>query len=271
MMNTDLLKYSKYVQTISTGHPTLDIPPYSEYSGPSNSYSGRIVGGETTSISQHPWQASIQALGFHVCGGSIISSNNILTAGHCTSYTPTWLSARVGSSILHTGGTVYRVAEYILHQDYHMNSNGIPENDIAILVLKIPIVFENVVQPISVFHQGEMSIPGTLANITGWGKTSESGSTSQILRVAQVFIVDKAHCDKAYQGDYGGIPDGQICAAHPLGGRDSCQGDSGGPLVIGNRQAGIVSWGRGCAEKGYPGVYTEIAAYSDWITNHVRF
>jgi len=55
---------------------------------------------------------------------------------------------------------------------------------------------------------------------------------------------------------------------------DSCDGDSGGPLVaqIGgvHKQVGIVSWGDGCAD-GFPGVYSRIAAQSDWIKAQIRF
>ena len=48
----------------------------------------RIVGGRNASEGEFPWQVSIRAkssLGdfSHICGGSILSSNTIVTAGHC--------------------------------------------------------------------------------------------------------------------------------------------------------------------------------------------
>ena len=36
------------------------------------------------------------------------------------------------------------------------------------------------------------------------------------------------------------------------------QGDSGGPFMCGPELSGIVSWGYGCAEAPYPGVYTQV-------------
>jgi len=70
-------------------------------------------------------------------------------------------------------------------------------------------------------------------------------------------IVDKSICDDNY-GIFGGIPINQICAGYAVGGVDHCQGDSGGPLFRNGELRGIVSWGNGCANAGYPGVYTEV-------------
>ena len=52
-----------------------------------------------------------------------------------------------------------------------------------------------------------------------------------------------------------------VCAGVPEGGKDACQGDSGGALLLkkSGKQVGIVSWGKGCAQKEYPGVYTNLA------------
>ena len=64
-----------------------------------------------------------------------------------------------------------------------------------------------------------------------------------------------------------------MCAGEA--GHDSCQGDSGGPLICEQPnagldsstmvQCGIVSWGIGCGDPEYPGVYTELGYFLDWI------
>ena len=48
-----------------------------------------------------------------------------------------------------------------------------------------------------------------------------------------------------------------------------------GPLVIRNSKGnvevvGITSWGFGCASPVYPGVYTNVAKYFDWIKNEIQ-
>lgn len=213
----------------------------------------------------------MQLMGFHFCGGSIISKDVILTAAHCTIYATKQMSVRVGSSIRETGGIVHRVKDAVRHEKYDTNSYGSPVNDLALLRLESVIEFGETTRIVGLFDQDEEAVDGTISTISGWGTTIDNGvEHSEVLRAVDVFIVSKTKCYEAYLQEFNGIPERQICAGFPEGGKDTCQGDSGGPLVIKGRQAGIVSWGNGCARKGYPGVYTEVASYRNWIDENLN-
>ncbi|XP_043285330.1 trypsin-1-like [Venturia canescens] len=227
---------------------------------------GRIVGGEDAQIEDHPWQASLEVYGFAYCGASIISNEWVLTAGHCTSYPASSTTVRAGTCFKNRGGSTHQATLTIRHENYGSTSKGIPYNDIALIKVATPFVWDATRAPIELFNHREEAVDGTLTIITGWGAVHEGGSSSEMLQVVKVPIISKKTCNDAYMG-YGGLPEGQICAAHPQGGYDACQGDSGGPLTIGRRLAGIVSWGNGCARPGYPGVYTEVASYRQWIAD----
>jgi secreted trypsin-like serine protease len=54
-------------------------------------------------------------------------------------------------------------------------------------------------------------------------------------------------------------------------GKDACSRDSGGPLVALQsppRLIGIVIAGYKCGEAGFPGIYTRVTKYLDWIEQH---
>jgi secreted trypsin-like serine protease len=109
---------------------------------------------------------------------------------------------------------------------------------------------------------------GATARILGWGTTSENGSSSNQLRTATVPIVSDTSCKSSYGSDF--IATDMVCAGYTSGGVDTCQGDSGGPLLIGGVLAGITSWGEGCAEAGYPGVYSRLTKFSSLVTTQVN-
>jgi secreted trypsin-like serine protease len=91
------------------------------------------------------------------------------------------------------------------------------------------------------------------------------------LREVKVPLVSRAACNslRSYAGF---VSARMICAGLPAGGKDSCQGDSGGPLLVKgpdgkfDLQAGIVSWGAGCALPHFYGVYSRLAALGAWVT-----
>ena len=86
----------------------------------------------------------------------------------------------------------------------------------------------------------------------------------------RVPTITNADCSNDYIDYHIPVTDSMICAGYQgVGGKDACQGDSGGPLVCNSKGnpvlVGIVSWGEGCGEKKYPGVYTRVTPILDWI------
>ncbi|XP_031638810.1 polyserase-2-like [Contarinia nasturtii] len=243
----------------------------------SSSYSksdGKIVGGFPIEIEQAPWQVSLQRRGTHICGGSIISPNWIATAGHCVSGAIsnfTALKIRAGSSFHAKDGEVLNIKQIVLHEKYDRN---VIDFDYALIELQEPLQLDKSKKVIELHNFDEVFPDNTTTLVTGWGNTKNNSESNDQLRGAEVPIVNQIQCQNAYENR---ISARMICAGFlEQGGRDSCQGDSGGPLVAFSQDdgepklVGIVSWGRGCAEPKFPGVYSRVLAARDWIYTHMH-
>ncbi|KAI7815138.1 Serine protease [Rhyzopertha dominica] len=225
---------------------------------------GRIVGGVQVTITQYPWQLSLQSGGRHICGASIISANWALTAAHCVSgASVASISLRAGSSLHASGGSVHSISGGSVHGSYSSRTL-----DFDIAALRAASAFSlgsSGINRVSLLGSGSNPATGALAWVSGWGTTSSGGSIPAQLRAVDVPIVSQASCRSSY--GQSAITDRMLCAGYAAGGRDACQGDSGGPLVINNVQVGVVSWGRGCALAGFPGVYAHVGNLRSWIAS----
>ncbi|KAL2807830.1 trypsin-like cysteine/serine peptidase domain-containing protein [Aspergillus granulosus] len=221
-----------------------------------------IVGGEEATIEEYPYQIQLLSNGRLICGGSIISTQYVVTAAHCTDgASASSLSIRAGSSSSSGGGTVVDVSSIAQHPSY---DSATTDNDISILTLAGELTFGAGIQAVNLPTSSALPEAGTIATATGWGALQEGGSVSETLQYVDIPIVSHSECASNYQ-DSNPITDSMICAGVPEGGKDACQGDSGGPLVADGVLIGITSWGNGCARPGYPGVYSSPAYFRDFI------
>jgi secreted trypsin-like serine protease len=237
-----------------------------------------IVGGNNTTITNHPWQISLQSnSGFHFCGGSILDESWILTAAHCVSGSSA-SSMRVVAGVTRvsqsSSGQVRSVAQILVNPGYSTPSRG---HDAALLRLSTPLDLSTTsARPIAIATPADRSAgrtdPGVNATVTGWGTLSSNGSSPDVLQEVTLPIVSESATEQAYGQD---ITDDQIAGGVlGVGGRDSCQGDSGGPFTVsdgngGRLLAGIVSWGNGCADARYPGLYSRVSSFASWIQSNV--
>jgi secreted trypsin-like serine protease len=155
------------------------------------------------------------------------------------------------------------------HPDYN---DGTLEYDYSVLTLCSSLALSKTVAPVCLPEDGSgTKYEGQYHVVSGWGTTSSGGSVSQFLKETSVKSMPNSDCcSSPYSYSCGGITDVMMCAASP--GTDSCQGDSGGPLTtnfqngVNYVQTGVVSFGIGCAEANYPGVYARVSKVIPWIT-----
>lgn len=224
-----------------------------------------VVGGTTTTTAAYPFMMQItDAAQNQFCGGTLVAPTKVVTAAHCMAgETASGIRVVGGRTFLDgTDGTVARVARIWVDPDYTDATEG---DDVAVLTLATPMPYT----PAKYVAPSDTSVyaAGTSARILGWGTTAENGGPSDQLRTATVPVVSDASCKTSYGSDF--VQSDMVCAGYTSGGVDTCQGDSGGPLLIGGVLAGITSWGEGCAEAGYPGVYTRLTTFSSLVTEQV--
>uniref|UniRef100_A0A672KKP6 Coagulation factor VII-like n=1 Tax=Sinocyclocheilus grahami TaxID=75366 RepID=A0A672KKP6_SINGR len=230
----------------------------------------RIVGGAECPKGHCPWQVLLKYGQKGFCGGVIYKPTWILTAAHCLEkLNVKFLKIVAGEHNIEVDeGTeqVIQVEQMLMHPGYVSKTS---DNDIALLYLHKPIVYSAYAVPVCLplRDMAERELWAVSKHtVSGWGKRSEDGPTSRLLRRLQVPRIRTQECIESSNVT---LTNNMFCAGYIEGKQDSCKGDSGGPLVTHYRDTtfllGIVSWGKGCARPGSYGIYTRVSNYLQWI------
>lgn len=238
--------------------------------GKSNSAT-KIVGGHATEANEYPWQVALVNKGsrFVYCGGALLNNRWVLTAAHCTQEKVE--QVLLGNHVINSEEEEeirMKVSKMVVHPNFDRKSLN---NDFALLKLQKDLDLDDLspeIRPVCLPTASDNQYKNVSAVVVGWGTTSSGGSQPNELQEVSVNTMSNSKCNVKYDGE---ILKTMICAAGPN--KDSCQGDSGGPLVYNTggyfELIGVVSWGYGCADAKYPGVYSRVTSVLDWINEEI--
>ncbi|XP_037960268.1 lectizyme-like [Teleopsis dalmanni] len=231
---------------------------------------GYIIKGEDAEPHIAPYIVSLSSKSTkhsHICGGTIINKEWIITAAHCISKAE-GMGAVAGLHKQNDLGDTTQAREIdfgMKHPDY---TGGVGPYDIAILHVSEPFEFNEFVQHATLPNVDD--IPEGETHLYGWGQPKAYVLTpAKTLQTVETSIIEWNEC-KEVLPENAPLHETNVCTSSKEMGISACNGDSGGPLVQETKGApseiiGIVSWGYiPCGVGNKPSIYTRVSAHVKW-------
>ncbi|KAF5293454.1 hypothetical protein FQA39_LY02939 [Lamprigera yunnana] len=233
--------------------------------------SSRIISGQPAKVGEFPFQVHnifSTSQGTSFCGGALISSRWVLTAGHCV-YGAFSFQITLGT-IYSSGNDPKAVVRYTTRSIIHTGYDSfLLWNDVALIDLKEVVTFTSLIQPVKL---GSRTVGDSqLVVVSGWGKTSDATpSVSPTLNWVSLKTILNSACSAVYGLTV--TANTLCCVGAPH--HSTCNGDSGGPLFEYDStrnpfHVGVVSFVHkaGCAS-GNPSGFSRTSSYIPWIQSH---
>lgn len=251
-----------------------------------------VVGGVPALEGEAPWAVALvsgrtdRVAAGHFCGGTLVRADTVVTAAHCLAVggdeglTKPGARDHDGARRLRLGvftgrvlplrsGPLERVRWVAVHPGFD-DGAGYVNADIAVIRLRRPVSGAQILRlPAGAEAAAAAVAPGTALSVFGWGNRARAGENlPRELHRGDVERYTTRRCDERYGRAFN--PVSQLCAGREDGSVDSCNGDSGGPLVSRGSDGapvlvGVVSYGQGCADPEFPGVYTRVGRHRAWL------